>query len=518
MKKFSLKTKIILMVNAVILFMAGGALLDMREVSSAYKKRVSTQYKTLAEDMGNRIGAQFFERYGDVQAFALNPIIKSLDPEMTPDLLDSYVKLYGIYDLILVVDKNGKFVASNNTDAFGNDVNHSALSSVDYSTAPWFKAVMSGQTSDDKEKGFIGTYFEDFTLDPHMKTAFDEARPTSSFSTKIENAKGEVVGVITNRAGFRWVEAEFKLSRERYAEEGHTLTAYTLLNKAGQVIFYYNPAAKKEIAPLSRNLLEEKVEPLVKAAKGETGTMYFRDPDSNATEIYGYHFVNNSKWLQDFGWMILVQEDESEAFAEVHSAMFGFYVVAFIMAALGMAIAVWFGMNIGRSLNKMTEDLKENSGEILSQARSMAGSSTELSEAATEQAAALQETVAAIDEINAMVEKNVESANRSKEVSSESRETAARGKNTVDSMLNAMSEINNSNEQIADQISRSHAQLSEITKLITDIGSKTKVINEIVFQTKLLSFNASVEAARAGEYGKGFAVVAEEVGNLAQMS
>ena len=44
------------------------------------------------------------------------------------------------------------------------------------------------------------------------------------------------------------------------------------------------------------------------------------------------------------------------------------------------------------------------------------------------------------------------------------------------------------------------------------------MINDIVFQTKLLSFNASVEAARAGEQGKGFAVVAEEVGNLAQMS
>jgi methyl-accepting chemotaxis protein len=44
------------------------------------------------------------------------------------------------------------------------------------------------------------------------------------------------------------------------------------------------------------------------------------------------------------------------------------------------------------------------------------------------------------------------------------------------------------------------------------------MINDIVFQTKLLSFNASVEAARAGEHGKGFVVVAEEVGNLARMS
>ncbi|RZA12910.1 MAG: hypothetical protein EOP10_30605, partial [Proteobacteria bacterium] len=54
--------------------------------------------------------------------------------------------------------------------------------------------------------------------------------------------------------------------------------------------------------------------------------------------------------------------------------------------------------------------------------------------------------------------------------------------------------------------------------IIREIGTKTRVINDIVFQTKLLSFNASIEAARAGEAGKGFAVVAEEVGNLAALS
>ena len=60
--------------------------------------------------------------------------------------------------------------------------------------------------------------------------------------------------------------------------------------------------------------------------------------------------------------------------------------------------------------------------------------------------------------------------------------------------------------------------LGHWSTLIAGIGEKTEIIDEIVFQTKLLSFNASVEAARAGEHGKGFAVVAEEVGNLAQMS
>ncbi|MBC7466280.1 MAG: hypothetical protein H7256_09830, partial [Bdellovibrio sp.] len=64
----------------------------------------------------------------------------------------------------------------------------------------------------------------------------------------------------------------------------------------------------------------------------------------------------------------------------------------------------------------------------------------------------------------------------------------------------------------------SNAEIETIVRVIQEIGTKTKVINDIVFQTKLLSFNASVEAARAGENGKGFAVVAEEVGKLAEMS
>jgi methyl-accepting chemotaxis protein len=73
-------------------------------------------------------------------------------------------------------------------------------------------------------------------------------------------------------------------------------------------------------------------------------------------------------------------------------------------------------------------------------------------------------------------------------------------------------------EDTQNQMHKTNENMADIVKSIAEIKSKTNVINDIVFQTKLLSFNASVEAARAGEHGKGFAVVAEEVGALAAMS
>ncbi|MEA3316240.1 MAG: nitrate- and nitrite sensing domain-containing protein, partial [Campylobacterota bacterium] len=73
----------------------------------------------------------------------------------------------------------------------------------------------------------------------------------------------------------------------------------------------------------------------------------------------------------------------------------------------------------------------------------------------------------------------------------------------------------NEGQELATQTTKA---MDEIDTEVNAINEAISVIDQIAFQTNILSLNAAVEAATAGEAGKGFAVVAQEVRNLASRS
>jgi len=210
--------------------------------------------------------------------------------------------------------------------------------------------------------------------------------------------------------------------------------------------------------------------------------------------------------------------EKVNSIAELQSrlTMISFTGIGFGMFLLFLVAFIFRG--IIKSITTISTELKDTFNVTNSMSMSVKDASTKVSSATTQQASAIQETSATLDEITAMANKSVDNAKSSREATENSHKMSQDGKESVEEVRTAIEDINKMNGIIAEEMKNSNDKISEIVTVIKEISNKTQVINDIVFQTKLLSFNASVEAARAGEHGKGFAVVAEEVGNLAQMS
>jgi hypothetical protein len=503
--KLSLRTKLLIPFLLLGIIPSVMVAFQAIQLSREMEKQALISFEDAADSIINKIDRNLFERYGDAQAFASNDIILDktnwykvgAEQNKIVEAANTYIRLYGLYPLSVIVDLEGKVIAVNDRNAAGEKINTEWIYEKNYSDALWFKETLAGKFL----KGELadGTYVSDVFSDEELLKIYpNDSGLVMGFAAPIKDKAGMIIGVWYNRASFSLVEEIITQSYKDMAKKGIKSVSISVINPEGYLIADYDPSAnngRKEFnhnpdGLLKSNYVDMGVVAAKKLVNKESGYGVDLHPLKKTKQVVGFHAAEGALGYPGMGWGVIVSADENEAFADIYSLRNWLYLIIGGSGIVLIGASLFISYRISSIVSQGVQEIAVNAEQVFLAANEISQISQSIAEAASEQASSLEETSASLEEISSMTKQTTHNTQTSAEMSTQAKEFSG----------------------------KSVKQMAQLKESMTKMSHIVKSIDEIAFQTNILALNAAVEAARAGEAGQGFAVVADEVRNLAQRS
>ncbi|MEZ6132896.1 MAG: methyl-accepting chemotaxis protein [Planctomycetaceae bacterium] len=317
-----------------LLPMAVVGMLAYNSTYNALHERAGLQMQSMASEVAEKIDRNLFERYGDVQAFAFNPMAQDTPEKMTA-AANFYTEAYGCYDLMVITDADGKIVATNTVTFDGKPLNSSHLIGQSVKGQEWFEACISGQI----QPG--ASFTSDVAVDNDVARLYGSNGFSLNFSAPIANAEGKIVGVWSNRASFDRIVGAIYTDQVAAQQENGREIEMQFLNKDGFVLNDYDPAAVMKL-----NLIDKGIQSAELGSKGECGYVEEVHARKKISQLNGYAAQRGFETFPGYGWTVLARWQTSQAVStatSIRNFVAGIGILAGVLIAV---IAAWLARGI----------------------------------------------------------------------------------------------------------------------------------------------------------------------------
>ncbi|MDX2191569.1 MAG: PAS domain-containing protein [Bacteroidota bacterium] len=238
--KLNLKNRILLSIIlvpiaaivAISIYASSKLLLNIRKIKEDYARNISSNYI-------DKVERNFYERYGDVQAFSYNLAAKEalinpgvLSAFQLSDFMNVMVKYYVLYDYMMVLNKNGDVIAYNTKNRSGNNASTEFLNGMNFSKEIWFTKCINQESKEPE------VWVSDFTLSEDAGFISNDKNQGAgmAFACPIKDESDNVIGVWYNYSNWKEITQKIRHETEDEVQQIYPNSKLILTDKNGKII------------------------------------------------------------------------------------------------------------------------------------------------------------------------------------------------------------------------------------------------------------------------------------------